>query len=90
MANVMKKIMKKNLFVAAAMMVAMTACVKEADVVTPQENEKIWVEFTAGVQTKVVLNDGETDTVTWEEEDVISVNGVEFTIPEGDDAISAD
>lgn len=70
-------IMKKNLFV-AAMMVAMTGCVQEANVETPQEGEKVVVEFTAGVQTKAVL-DG--TSVTWEEADVININGVEFTIP---------
>ena len=70
-------IMKKNLFV-VAMMVAMTGCVQEANVETPQEREKVVVEFTAGVQTKAVL-DG--TSVTWEEADVININGVEFTIP---------
>ena len=80
MAEVMNKIMKKYLFTAAAMMVAMTSCVKEADVVVPQDDNKVWVEFAAGVQTKVALNDGETNTVTWEEDDKVSINGVEFAV----------
>lgn len=93
MAKVKKKVMKKNLFVAAAMMVAMTACVKEADVNVdveenvPQTEEKVWVEFTAGVATKAELNG---TVVTWEEDDLISINGVEFAIPDEDGAISAD
>lgn len=93
MAKVKKKIMKKNLFVAAAMMVAMTACVKEADVNVdveenvPQTEEKVWVEFTAGVATKAELNG---TVVTWEEDDLISINGVEFAIPDEDGAISPD
>ena len=84
-----KLIMKKNLFVAAARLVAMTSCVQEADVVTPQEGEKVVVEFTAGVQTKAILNG---TVVTWEADDVISVNGTEFTISEVDGlpAISED
>ena len=80
MAEVMNIIMKKYLFTAAAMMVAMTSCVKEADVVVPQDDDKVWVEFAAGVQTKVALNDGETNTVTWEENDKVSINGVEFAV----------
>ena len=80
MAEVMNIIMKKYLFTAAAMMVAMTSCVKEADVVVPQDDDKVWVEFAAGVQTKVALNDGETNTVTWEEYDKVSINGVEFAV----------
>ena len=76
----MNKIMKKYLFTAAAMMVAMTSCVKEADVVVPQDDNKVWVEFAAGVQTKVALNDGETNTVTWEKDDKVSINGVEFAV----------
>lgn len=80
MAEVMNKIMKKYLFTAAAMMVAMTSCVKEADVVVPQDDDKVWVEFAAGVQTKVALNDGETNTVTWEDDDKVSINGVEFAV----------
>ena len=80
MAEVMNIIMKKYLFTAAAMMVAMTSCVKEADVVVPQDDDKVWVEFAAGVQTKVALNDGETNTVTWEKDDKVSINGVEFAV----------
>ena len=80
MAEVMNIIMKKYLFTAAAMMVAMTSCVKEADVVVPQDDNKVWVEFAAGVQTKVALNDGETNTVTWEVDDKVSINGVEFAV----------
>ena len=92
MAKVKKMIMKKNLFVAAAMMVAMTACVKEADVNVnveenlPQTEEKVWVEFTAGVETKAVLNG---TVVEWEANDLISINGVKFAIP-NQDAISGD
>lgn len=80
MAKVMK-IMKKILFIAAAMVAALTSCVKEADVDVPQEEAKVWVEFTAGVQTKAVL-DG--TSVTWEATDVVSINGVEFTTTEED------
>ena len=80
MAKVMK-IMKKILFIAAAMVAALTSCVKEADVEIPQEEAKVWVEFTAGVQTKAVL-DGKS--VTWEATDVVSINGVEFTTTEED------
>ena len=85
--------MKKNLFVAAAMMVAMTACVKEADVNvnveenTPQTEEKVWVEFTAGAETKAALNG---TTVTWEKSDKISIEGEVFSIPDEDGAISDD
>ena len=85
MAELMNKIMKKNLFIAAAMVAAMTSCVKETGIVEPQETEKVWVEFAAGVQTKVTLTDGETDTVTWDEDDKISINGVEFSIPDNSD-----
>ena len=77
MAEVMNKIMKKYLFTAAAMMVAMTSCVKEADVVVPQDDNKVWVEFAAGVQTKVALND---NAVIWEKDDKVSINGVEFAV----------
>ena len=73
----MNKIMKKYLFTAAAMMVAMTSCVKEADVVVPQDDDKVWVEFAAGVQTKVALDD---NAVTWEDDDKVSINGVEFAV----------
>ena len=72
------KIMKKILFIAAAMIAALTSCVKEADVEIPQEEEKVWVEFTAGVQTKAELVG---TSVTWESEDVISINGIDFSIP---------
>ena len=70
--------MKKILFIAAAMIAALTSCVKEADVEIPQEEEKVWVEFTAGVQTKAELVG---TSVTWESEDVISINGIDFSIP---------
>ena len=92
MAKVMMKIMKKNLFVAAAMMVAMTACVKEADVNVnveenvPQTEEKVWVEFTAGVETKVAINEGEGNSryITWENDDKVMINGEEFAVTETD------
>lgn len=89
MAKVMMKIMKKNLFVAAAMMVAMTACVKEADVNVnveenvPQTEEKVWVEFTTGTETKAALQEGDgTHKIVWEEGDEISINGETFEVTE--------
>lgn len=89
MAKVMMKIMKKNLFVAAAMMVAMTACVKEADVNVnveenvPQTEEKVWVEFTTGTETKAALQEGDgTHKIVWEVGDEISINEETFKVTE--------
>ena len=89
MAKVKKKIMKKNLFVAAAMMVAMTACVKEADVNVdveenvPQTEEKVWVEFTTDAVTKAALQEGVgSHKIVWEEGDKISINGETFEATE--------
>lgn len=89
MAKVKKKVMKKNLFVAAAMMVAMTACVKEADVNVdveenvPQTEEKVWVEFSTDAVTKAALQEGVGEhQIVWEEDDEISINGYTFQVKE--------
>ena len=89
MAKVKKKVMKKNLFVAAAMMVAMTACVKEADVNVdveenvPQTEEKVWVEFSTDAVTKAALQEGDGEhQIVWEEGDKISINGETFEVTE--------
>lgn len=89
MAKVKKKVMKKNLFVAAAMMVAMTACVKEADVNVdveenvPQTEEKVWVEFSTDAVTKAALQEGVGEhQIVWEEGDEISINGYTFEVKE--------
>lgn len=89
MAKVKKKVMKKNLFVAAAMMVAMTACVKEADVNVdveenvPQTEEKVWVEFSTDAVTKAALQEGVGEhQIVWEEDDEISINGYTFQVTE--------
>lgn len=86
MAKVMS-IMKKIMFLAAAMVAAMTACVKEADVdtpiETPQEEEKVWVEFTAGAETKAAIKEGDGNhQIVWEEDDQISINGEIFDVTE--------
>lgn len=94
MAKVMK-IMKKIMFIAAAMVAAMTACVKEANVDTPigtpQEEGKVWVEFTAGAETKAALKEGVgTHQIVWEEDDQISINGETFEVTElSDDNLKA-
>lgn len=89
MAKVKKKVMKKNLFLAAAMMVAMTACVKEADVNVdveenvPQTEEKVWVEFSTDAVTKAALQEGVGEhQIVWEEGDEISINGYTFEVKE--------
>ena len=70
--------MKKILFSAAVIMAAMTSCNKEeANVNAPEaQDSKIWVEFSAGVATKAALSVVDNvNTIVWEENDAISVNG---------------
>ena len=87
--------MKKNLFVSAAIVAAMTACVPVVEVVedVKQEEAKVWVEFSAGVQTKAAFEEKEgpiTGKVVWETGDEININGEVFVIPEEEGAISED
>ena len=79
-----KKEMKKNLFMVAAVAIAMVSCNKE-DINTPalpQEGEVSDIVFVAeSVQTKTAIGEADADgnrAVTWETGDAISINGVEF------------
>lgn len=82
--------MKKIILYAAAVS-AMFACNKaEVDVQAPVEApevETVWVEFTAGVETKVAINEGEGTSryITWENNDKVMINGQEFAVTETKD-----
>lgn len=75
--------MKQTLLYSAVIMFALTGCIKENPEVEtiPVDEEKIWVEFSAGTETKASLVEGDAvndHQIHWEVGDEISINGETF------------
>lgn len=68
----------KRIFVATLAMATLFACNKDIANENSSIEDKVWVEFTAGIDTKASLVEGDKvtpHTITWEVEDLIAVNG---------------
>ena len=68
----------KRIFVATLALATLFACNKDITNENSSIEDKVWVEFTAGIDTKASLVEGDKvtpHTITWEVDDLIAVNG---------------